>query len=133
MSERTLIKGAIVLTQDPQLGELPKADILVASLTSDAYITKADNRPFVPQELRAVNLAALEVVDYVLVHELAHLLVEGHGPAFWALVECYPRCERARGYLEGVALWLNTTPASTSTADYDAWLARQAALIVPDA
>ena len=43
------------------------------------------------------------VVDYVLVHELAHLLVEGHGPAFWALVERYPRCERARGYLEGVA------------------------------
>ena len=29
MSERTLIKGAIVLTQDPQLGELPSADILI--------------------------------------------------------------------------------------------------------
>lgn len=43
------------------------------------------------------------VVDYVLVHELAHLLVAGHGPAFWRLVERYPRCERARGYLEGVA------------------------------
>jgi predicted metal-dependent hydrolase len=43
------------------------------------------------------------VVDYVLVHELAHLLVPGHGPEFWALVEQYPRCERARGYLEGVA------------------------------
>lgn len=43
------------------------------------------------------------VVDYVLVHELAHLLEAGHGPAFWALVERYPRTERARGYLEGVA------------------------------
>ncbi len=43
------------------------------------------------------------VVDYVLVHELAHLLVTGHGPRFWALVEHYPRSERARGYLEGVA------------------------------
>jgi predicted metal-dependent hydrolase len=43
------------------------------------------------------------VVDYVLLHELAHLLVAGHGPAFWRLVERYPRCERARGYLEGVA------------------------------
>jgi predicted metal-dependent hydrolase len=43
------------------------------------------------------------VVDYVLVHELAHLLQPGHDPAFWALVGRYPRTERARGYLEGVA------------------------------
>jgi predicted metal-dependent hydrolase len=43
------------------------------------------------------------VVDYVLVHELAHLLVPGHGPDFWALVERFPRTERARGYLEGVS------------------------------
>ena len=43
------------------------------------------------------------VVDYVLVHELAHLLEAGHGPAFWELVDRYPRTERARGYLEGVS------------------------------
>jgi predicted metal-dependent hydrolase len=43
------------------------------------------------------------VVDYVLVHELAHLLVPGHGPDFWALVDEFPRTERARGYLEGVS------------------------------
>jgi predicted metal-dependent hydrolase len=43
------------------------------------------------------------VVDYVLVHELAHLLVPGHGPDFWKLVANYPKAERARGYLEGVA------------------------------
>ncbi|MYX35544.1 MULTISPECIES: M48 family metallopeptidase [unclassified Streptomyces] len=42
------------------------------------------------------------VVDYVLLHELAHLLVPGHGPDFWRLLESYPRTERARGYLEGV-------------------------------
>ena len=29
MSERTLIKGGIVLTQDDQLGELPRADVLI--------------------------------------------------------------------------------------------------------
>jgi predicted metal-dependent hydrolase len=39
------------------------------------------------------------VVDYVIVHELAHLVVGGHGPEFWALVERYPRTERARGFL----------------------------------
>jgi predicted metal-dependent hydrolase len=43
------------------------------------------------------------VQDYVLVHELAHLLVPGHGPDFWALVGRYPRTERARGYLDGVS------------------------------
>jgi Protein of unknown function DUF45 len=43
------------------------------------------------------------VVDYVLLHELVHLLVPGHGPSFWKLVNRYPRTERARGYLEGVA------------------------------
>ena len=43
------------------------------------------------------------VLDYVLVHELAHLLVPGHGTDFWDLVGRFPRTERARGYLEGVA------------------------------
>lgn len=39
------------------------------------------------------------VLDYVIVHELAHLLVPGHGPEFRALVDRYPRAERARGFL----------------------------------
>lgn len=43
------------------------------------------------------------VVDYVLIHELAHLLIPGHGADFWQLVGNYPKADRARGYLEGVA------------------------------
>lgn len=42
------------------------------------------------------------VLDYVVLHELAHLLQPGHDERFWALLEGYPRTERARGYLEGV-------------------------------
>ena len=43
------------------------------------------------------------VIDYVLVHELAHLLETGHTPAFWSWVDRYPKAERAKGFLEGVA------------------------------
>jgi hypothetical protein len=39
------------------------------------------------------------VVDSVIVHELVHLQVPGHGPAFWALANRYPLMERARGFL----------------------------------
>ena len=39
------------------------------------------------------------VRDYVIVHELAHLKIPSHTPAFWRLVEQYPKTERARGYL----------------------------------
>lgn len=42
------------------------------------------------------------VVDYVLLHELAHLIVPGHGPEFWRALAGYERLERARGFLEGV-------------------------------
>ena len=43
------------------------------------------------------------VLDYVLLHELAHLLSAGHGPEFWSLLGGYPHLDRARGFLEGVA------------------------------
>lgn len=44
-----------------------KADILLTSLTADAHITKGQYRPHIPQQLRALNLAAFETVDYVLI------------------------------------------------------------------
>lgn len=50
------------------------------------------------------------VVDYVLVHELAHLLEPAHDAAFWALVGRYPRAERALGYLEGVEARTGVVP-----------------------
>jgi len=39
------------------------------------------------------------VIDYVIVHELAHLRQPDHTPSFWALVDRYQKSERARGYL----------------------------------
>lgn len=44
-----------------------KADVVIASLTADEHIKKGNMRPYVPEALRAMNLAALEMVDYVVV------------------------------------------------------------------
>ena len=39
------------------------------------------------------------VIDSVIVHELAHLEVPGHGPDFWAIAGRYPKMERSIGFL----------------------------------
>ena len=57
------------------------------------------------------------VLDYVILHELTHLLQPGHGREFWSLLESYPRTERARGFLEGVAA---TTGLQRSVDDLEA-------------
>lgn len=52
---------------------------------------------------RLASLPAF-VLDYVLVHELAHLIHADHGHEFWRAVSRYPLAERARGYLMAVGL-----------------------------
>ena len=44
-----------------------KSDILIASITADKYVTKKSEGPFVPDHLRAFNLASLELVDFVVI------------------------------------------------------------------
>jgi predicted metal-dependent hydrolase len=62
------------------------------------------------------------VIDYVLVHELAHLIEGGHTAAFWGWVDRYPRAERAKGFLEGVAAagQLGVDAGSPDCSDEDA-------------
>ena len=58
-------------------------------------------------EERAIRLsnrlddAPRYALDYILLHELVHLIVAGHGPDFKAMLAVYPELERAEGYLEG--------------------------------
>ncbi len=88
-----------------------RAEVLAArySLPQPASIRWVDNQEWrwgscTPAD-RTIRLSSRMagfpawVVDYVIVHELAHLVVGGHGADFWALVDRYPRSERARGYL----------------------------------
>jgi len=47
-------------------------------------------------------MAPLEIIDYVVVHELCHLLEHNHSPSFWAQVaKFYPEYKTAK-------LWLKT-------------------------
>jgi predicted metal-dependent hydrolase len=65
-----------------------------------ASCTPADGTIRISERLRDVPAW---VLDYVLVHELTHLLEPGHDERFWAWVHRFPRSERAMGYLEGLS------------------------------
>ena len=59
------------------------------------------------------------VLDYVLLHELTHLLHPGHGPEFWAELDAYPRTQRARGFLEGYSYREERGPQDPAPDDDD--------------
>ena len=44
------------------------------------------------------------VLDYIIVHELAHLIEPNHSRRFWDMVYQYPKVERAKGYLMAVGI-----------------------------
>lgn len=63
-----------------------KADILIVSLTADKFIKKGTYRPHVPESLRALNLSAFEMVDYVVIdrNEKANVILSSLKPNFYA-------------------------------------------------
>jgi len=46
------------------------------------------------------------VVEYIVAHELVHRRHANHSPEFWAYLARYPKTERARGFIQGVAFQL---------------------------
>ena len=57
------------------------------------------------------------VVDYVLVHELAHLIEHGHNAAFWGWVDRFPHAEKAKGFLQGYSAGARLEPPPDSETD----------------
>jgi rfaE bifunctional protein kinase chain/domain/rfaE bifunctional protein nucleotidyltransferase chain/domain len=73
-------------------------DILVVSITGDAAIDKDVDRPYIPEELRAENLAALEVVDWVFIdpHHTAAEILSALQPDVYVKGEEYRNSEDPR-------------------------------------
>ena len=46
------------------------------------------------------------VVEYVVAHELTHRIYPNHSRDFWVHVNGYPKAERARGFIMGLAFQL---------------------------
>jgi rfaE bifunctional protein kinase chain/domain/rfaE bifunctional protein nucleotidyltransferase chain/domain len=63
-----------------------QADFLIVSLTADEFITKGVYRPHVSEEMRALSLAHLHIVDYVVINRKAtpDLLLKDIQPDFFA-------------------------------------------------
>lgn len=53
------------------------------------------------------------VVDYVILHEMAHLIEPSHSRVFWDLLTSYPHTETAKAFLEGVAFAARRGPSPT--------------------
>ncbi len=70
------------------------------------------------------------VIDYVLVHELAHLIEARHNDRFWAWVDRYPHAERAKGYLMGWSAAASVEPPPEVADDEPTDALRD---VVPDA
>jgi predicted metal-dependent hydrolase len=126
--ERSFVESMVakVLAREARTAA-PRGDAALRQRAADLatrYLTPATGTPPQPSDVRWVTnqqrrwgsctpatgvirlshrLQAMPawVVDYVLVHELAHLVEPTHSAAFWRLLAGYPEADRAKGFLEG--------------------------------
>lgn len=100
-SDATLERRAAVLA-DRYLDGIRATSVSWSSRMRRRYgsCTPAEGTIRISRELAT---APSYVLDHVLLHELAHLVVPGHGPAFHELLDRHPQTPRATGWLEGYA------------------------------
>lgn len=98
-----------IATQDVDLAERARVLAKRYSLRTPDHIEWAENltsvwglcTPSIKNIRLSTRLVGFPtwVLDYVIVHELAHLHVSGHGADFWEIARRYEKSERAIGYL----------------------------------
>jgi predicted metal-dependent hydrolase len=103
LDDAALVKRAVLLNRRYFDGRLRWASIRWVSNQNKRYASCSPSKGAIRVSHRIASMPRF-VQDYVIVHELAHLLEPNHSRRFWKLVQQYPRTERARGYLMAVGL-----------------------------
>lgn len=101
--DRELAKRAAELNRTYFQGKLRWSEICYVTNQQKRYGSCTPATGVIRISHRVASMPAW-VRDYVIVHELAHLKEANHGRRFWALVNRYPKTERARGYLIALGL-----------------------------
>ncbi len=101
--DHALAKRAVELNRTYFQGKLRWSEIRYVSNQQKRYGSCTPATGVIRISHRVAAMPAW-VRDYVIVHELAHLLEANHGRRFWNLVNRYPKTERARGYLIALGL-----------------------------
>jgi predicted metal-dependent hydrolase len=101
--EKDLQRRAARLNRKYFGGELRYNSIVYVTNQTSKYGSCSPGSRRIRISHRMASMPAF-VLDYIIVHELAHLIEANHGRRFWKLVNRYPHAERAIGYLMGVGL-----------------------------
>ena len=102
-ADQYLDKQAKTLNQKYFNGKLFWRKILFSTDQNSRMFGNCDiNSRIIRISHRLLNMPKF-VLNYVIVHELTHLIIPKHGPEFWSICNRYPKTERARGYLMAIA------------------------------
>jgi len=102
-TEGDLVARAMALNRQYFQGKLSIASVSYVTNQNKRFGSCSPRKGTIRISHRLATVPAW-VRDYVLVHELAHLVHPNHGRRFWALVRRYSLAERARGYLMALGL-----------------------------
>ncbi|MCY4107679.1 MAG: DUF45 domain-containing protein [Chloroflexi bacterium] len=97
-SDRLLLERAKQLDAEYLSGKAKPADARFSPRLTSSY-GNANLHSGVIQVAERLRQSPQWVIDYLLIHEMAHLIVPGHSTEFWGLVDRYRYAERAKGYL----------------------------------